>query len=337
MLKLEQQKKALNDLRLIKLQNPNFELTSKSIYWYLALWGLPKDYSEYVKINFFEKWIKRFENTSNIDVLWSPDWPAFCQFKNGVLGNDYIKIYLSLDKQNIEEGVNRLFDFLAKENIVHQSKVASKLRTDCIIIRIGANDVEALKKINTFIENDSCIQRGKNETNPFIPNIDSIGVMHDDGESYNKCLSEIIEEYLNSIDLNKPIEINDFVKFASQKFILKNNIIGYECLYNLYDQNFGIGTFMSDIREQTSITKFPLAKAVMTTFDNYSKEQAIAALVESTKGRYNGFARYEKSDIRKTTDLRIVKRTKRNTLSTKPIKEQKLKARKNGKKNLPKN
>lgn len=203
-------------------KSQNVYLTPKVIYSYLIQRNvLPEDRDKRIsnvtyddhfqyekkpleKWDFFGRWIDRFKGKKNINVFCSFGWQEFCQFENGDFshiaeeGNvNYVKMYIPLKYDHLYEGANRIFDFLAKENIVHKSKIRRKVRMDDIVIRLP--DIKDVEKLQNFIDHDHYIQEGLMKGNAFAFQNNGISYAMDGRLSYNNVLSEMISRYINQI------------------------------------------------------------------------------------------------------------------------------------------
>ncbi len=210
--------KVLKDLyeSNINLKQYGTKLTEKMIYHYLTKLGLPeKERNERINNN-FPDWIETFKNFPNIEVFNSRDWKYFCQFINGHVEPECIKMYVSLDSSHINKGAKIIFSFLANNNISHLSKIGSDVRTDDIVIRL-TNEDDA-RKLSDFISNSKYIQDGMQKVNPFCFEHNGIGYAYDGHLSYNSCVSKIIADYINRMyELGKDkneININSFYQFV---------------------------------------------------------------------------------------------------------------------------
>lgn len=145
--------------------------------------------------NFFGRWINRFRNTNNINVFWGADWTSFCRFENGNVSSKCIKMYIPLDYDHIYAGANKIFDFLASNNIQHHSKISSMIRFDDIVVRLGNRD--DAQKLQRFIDNDQYIKEGLIESNPFAFGCNGISYAFDNMSSYNSCVANLISSYIN--------------------------------------------------------------------------------------------------------------------------------------------
>ncbi len=170
---------------------------------------------------FFDKWIQRFKERQDTEVKVEEDWSYFCQFNRGdaLSFPDHIKIYIPLDLQHMERGVNEIFDFLSENNMVHRSKVGKGLRFDTIVVRLtNRKDADKFMK---FLKKNSYIQEGLMAPNPFAFNRDGIAMAVDGHLSYNSTLCKYISLYMSTRkEENRLAEvgIDDFYNFVREYY-----------------------------------------------------------------------------------------------------------------------
>lgn len=187
----------LKDFDTIYSQNPSLEINSNSLYFYLARYGLsPEEMKDRDISDNFSKWIERNKNKPNLDVFWSERQSAFLQFHNNKNPGKEYKIYLSFHKDNIYECVNRVFDFMAENNVVHFSKVANKVRADDVVLRVTNED--DMFKVMNFVNNDPMLVAAAKPRNPFMMQHGIASFSYDDMLSFNSTLSLVLEEYFKS-------------------------------------------------------------------------------------------------------------------------------------------
>lgn len=205
----------LKDL-YISVNRGNIMLTDGAVYHYLV--GRTANNKQRINSSnnsMFNKWIDRFRSRKNIRVFVSDNWKYFCQFTNddktinGTL--DYIKMYIPLDYNHVEEGANRIFDFLEKNNIKHHSKIATDVRADDVVVRLYRK--EDAVKLQNFVSSDRYIKEGMLPVNPFCFNKDGVGYAYDNMSSYNSYVSAIVADYINLAKTNN-VDIAD-VNIAS--------------------------------------------------------------------------------------------------------------------------
>lgn len=191
----------------------NYELTTRMVYGNLIYMGV-RNKRDSISSN-FNDWINYFRNIDNINVFVSPTWKYFCQFKN--LKSNYvdsysmIKLYIPLDKEHINLGAKKLFDYMAQENVCHQSKIGSAVRFDDVVIRVSSS--KDADKIINFIQNDEYFSEGLLPTNPFALSSNNVSVSWDGTLSYNMVVSNWISEYINYEKENNNLDNVGYARF----------------------------------------------------------------------------------------------------------------------------
>lgn len=292
----------LNLCQAIRKKRGN-DLTQKEVYSLLENFRIKKSdllsNKSMEPIFLFPEWFNHFKKASNVDVFsWRNYWTCF---ENGnVRGQDYIKIYLSLDRDHLKEGVNQLISFLGKENIIHQSKSTSLIRTDNVIVRLRANDYDGLKKIYNFIKNNKYIREGQNLVNPFVPTVNNVGVMYDDGRSYNTDLSRAISSYINNFSKSDNISFSEFAKFIKNNFqndpVFLNNFnqaFFEKGKYQYIVENDSLNKNHASETEKNHVEKMQmLENAIIATLKKYGKSQVLGAIKKAVySGDYRSFTR----------------------------------------------
>lgn len=176
-------------------QNHNLPIESDTIYSHLANYGLTQEEINDKDIRFnFDKWIEFFRNKSNINVFHTDMQTRFLQFRNAKnLSAKCVKLYVSLPKDKIFGGVNKIFSFVAGNNMSTHSKVADRIRSDSIVIRLN-EAADALKVID-YINNDNELSYSCKKTNPFLFRQGNVGIAYDDMLSYNSTVALMLEQY----------------------------------------------------------------------------------------------------------------------------------------------
>lgn len=178
----------------------------------------------------FSRWCRK-ERTKTYTFV-QPDWNYFCQFisadNKAMAATNHIKVYVPLDYEHIERGVNELFDFLEENNISHISKVGSKIKSDDVVIRLI--NKEDLYKLLDFIKNNKYLQEGLLKPNPFAYNEGNIALVCDGILSYNETLANYIMLYVKKlIETNcvKQASLKGFYRFVieyyAQTFVEERN------------------------------------------------------------------------------------------------------------------
>ena len=173
------------------------EINRDTIYSHLALYGLTEEDVKNREIDYnFQSWINNFQNDPNLAVYYTERQPGFLQFQNKKsLGDKHVKLYLSYPADKINYCVNKIFKYVADQDMPTCSKVSKKLRSDSVVLRM-ANFDDAAKVIN-YINSDYELTSCAKETNPFSIKHGVVGVAYDDMLSYNTTLSFVMEEYFN--------------------------------------------------------------------------------------------------------------------------------------------
>lgn len=159
--------------------------------------------------NNFSDWIASFKNVKNINVFVSDNWRYFCQFVNDdynvISPYNMIKMYIPVDDAHINEAAKRIFSFMARNGMIHHSKIGSEVRFDDIVIRIS-NEEDA-KKIEEFVMNDPYIKEGLMKPNPFAFNNGFISYAWDGELSFNSVIASYVSNCIN--DLKNRNQLND--------------------------------------------------------------------------------------------------------------------------------
>ena len=313
--------KELSNYAKMSPLNNNF---SETIYNYLRSYNLGNERDLDIK-NRFVLWINRFqlkktkcENTSN--------HPYWCQFINEKYPNqtlkesDPVKLYIPLKSDFIYQGVNLIFDFCEQNNIIHQSKVAARMRNDNVVLRIKNID-DAVKLIN-FVNENHYLKQGHLTPNPFCFNAGNVGLAIDNYNSYNENVSKFLANYIiykKQTNTLSNVGINDFYNFvANNKLPYSNekNKIYLEEIRNLILKSLESNDFNKFVKHYYSVSGNKklekeldisyeknykildlLDEAIETTVENYNIDTAKNALYLYLKtGNTNGFSRYKNNN-----------------------------------------
>lgn len=221
-------------------------LNNRNIYDMLRFYGIKDNDKENGQAKdvryFFDKWSKRFQDKMfhkhNFQTYRFPD-QKFWGIKSKKETNDdnkWIKIYLAIDSNHLDKSVDKLINFLDKNNdFEYDMKVAGKIRSDNIVIRIKSE--EDAKKIIDFISNDNYISEGKNKQNPFMPNTNDIGKIHDAEGSYNDFIANFICEYLKKTTSTSYSSFIEYLKNQVPHFTYLKDMETYFGYKNTYGQN----------------------------------------------------------------------------------------------------
>lgn len=223
-------------------------LSPDRIYTILSYYSIPYDEQNVSIENYFDKFINNFRNVPNANVFVDANWSYFCQFTNDPTGSMYdtnpIKIYIPLRKEHLEENVNKIIMFMAKNNIIHRSKLAKKVRVDDLVLRVR-NKNDANKVINYI--NSAIPKEDLYECNPFCVNEGNVGLTMDRYMSYNEILSKYLCLYMSDIYYKNEIASYESFKTFMQVHLrtliskkAKNYILRFKSLedYRLSDEEF---------------------------------------------------------------------------------------------------
>ena len=253
----------------------------------------------------FSDWINEFKDVNNIDVFVSKKSNYFCIFENeneeSIYAYNKIKMYIPLDKEHIYEGANRLFKFMAENNMSHNSKIARKVRFDDIVLRIDSKSDAS--KIEEFVMNDKYIQEGMIKHNPFAFHRNNIAYAWDGRESFNTVLSQYISNYINGIDKNKldKASYKDFAIYLSSvyndTFIKGKNIDDYALVMGINGEDY---EYIQKLVNYEGITKLLVASIMPDkSMDEYYRiylENIDNKHYLDTMNRLKGFVSNKKED-----------------------------------------
>ena len=137
-----------------------------------------------------------------------------------------IKMYMSLGKKDSFWFLYSLMSFCNENRILHNSKIASSIRNDDVVLRVYSLD--DAEKVKEYIKN-SIFEL--NNPNPFCLTDGKIGYAMDSGDSYNEFVSKTIDGYISQLDDQTKVGYESFrtyvlnlkmndVKLLSLKFAL---------------------------------------------------------------------------------------------------------------------
>lgn len=206
-------------------KNSNIPLEKKYIYSYLVshtikdgyLQGIPRESLVNVQLHLNEKYkglegINTFTGPKPNNVFWVIENRGQMKDKNFYEGiKDSIKLYLPVDASNIYEVSTKVLDYIIKEGIHIQAKIAKNMRSDVFVIRVL--DKDKLDKLLNYI--NSLDYNSKSKPNPFALNVGRVSTTKDGMMSYNMVLSEYITEYLKSE--REEITLENFKKFMHKQ------------------------------------------------------------------------------------------------------------------------
>lgn len=208
-------------------KNSNIPLEKEYIYSYLAshttkdgyLQGIPRESLVNVQLHLNEKYkglegINTFTGPKPNNVFWVIENRGQMKDKNFYEGiKDSIKLYLPVDASNIYEVSTKVLDYIIKEGIHIQAKIAKNMRSDVFVIRVL--DKDKLDKLLNYI--NSLDYNSKSKPNPFALNVGRVSITKDGmmSYSYNTVLAEYITEYLKSE--REEVTLENFKKFMHKQ------------------------------------------------------------------------------------------------------------------------
>lgn len=206
-------------------KNSNIPLEKKYIYSYLAshttkdgyLQGIPRESLVNVQLHLNEKYkglegINTFTGPKPNNVFWVIENRGQMKDKNFYEDiKDSIKLYLPIDASNIYEVSTKVLDYIIKEGIHIQAKIAKNTRSDVFVIRVL--DKDKLDKLLNYI--NSLDYNSKSKPNPFALNVGRVSITKDGMMSYNTVLAEYITEYLKSE--REEVTLENFKKFMHKQ------------------------------------------------------------------------------------------------------------------------
>ena len=180
-------------------KNSNIPLEKKYIYSYLVshtikdgyLQGIPRENVAgahlHLKVHLNEKYkgsegINTFTGPKPNNVFWVIENRGQMKDKNFYEDiKDSIKLYLPVDASNIYEVSTKVLDYIIKEGIHIQAKIAKNIRSDVFVIRVL--DKDKLDKLLNYI--NSLDYNSKSKPNPFALNVGRVSITKDRIMSYN--------------------------------------------------------------------------------------------------------------------------------------------------------
>ena len=207
------------------LQNPNLPVSRDIIYNELSRFStygnehyiIDSDSLVGVQVRLNNK----FKSNSKVRTFTSRDG-YFWAIENrcGKSDNDFfadmynsIKLYVSVDPDNIYKVSELLFNFMIKENIIMQCKISKSMRNDALVCRVSGED--AARKVSDYL--NSLYYDSKFRPNPFLLDNGKVSMTMDGRLSYNIVLAKLLEQYFSLKRMNKQLDkinCNDFNSFV---------------------------------------------------------------------------------------------------------------------------
>lgn len=261
----------------LQKENPKLKLSRNFVFSELERYGLQGnnigEKRQFVNVEeYFRKWIQYYSGDPDIQVCLIDTKPEFCYFVNGNIGRnnnrDFIKLYIPIDRDYLYDGAIRLFNYIASLGVEHESKIARKIRSDNVVVRLNAKDSEAAKMIVDFVTSDQYLKSRLNSVNPYLPTYKGIGFIRESGISYNGEIGEAISQYIDMVvSQNRQPNIVEFREF------LKANCRYPEVLVNF---DYAMGNNDEHYTEEQRRNVF--VDSLKTTYIKYGINQVSNAL-----------------------------------------------------------
>ncbi len=330
------------------VQNPNLVINHNLVYRELCKLGMDEqelsETREQTPVKpVFQEWINRNTKSGNyqkglrvehhLDNL-----PQFLQFFSCIDGeeildaNGFIKLYIPLKYKGLFDKANELFDFITNSGIRHASKIADRMRSDNVVVRLEPDDYESALRIISFMSRDS-MKGSLNPVNPFVPSIHGIGIMQESGISYNGQMATLIADYVNYCIKNMRTPLIDdfyewFIKNSYDQEIdgILKCALGKtkELIYPTKDETRGLNIGSNDSKDEfhfIDLYSSPKDKlfleCLLATYQKYGLDQAISAITHlNLLENYNCFSNGDKSyrdrmmkEVTKEDVIDCIKRT----------------------------
>ena len=248
--------------------------TPDNLYYFLTTYNIPNEDRDFKVKPLFNEWIDYFKDNPNIKVFNSPSLKYFCQFVN--YPNDQqplsnpIKMYLHIGSKDILEVGKLIFDFLAQNNIIHNSKIGSDIRLDDIVIRVYSKD--DYYKIKDFIQKTPRIKNALQETIPIAFHDENINLAIDRDLSYNQAIAAYIYWYIvDSKKEKKEICYKNFLSYISNiylKVFIKKNKEDIDLFIKRFDRHY-IKIPEDLLNNYHEVTKTILESLIENNMTNY--------------------------------------------------------------------
>lgn len=300
----------LDMIKQFAIYNPDKEIKQNFVYSQLIGFNVKNESGPYKDVSsYFNYWLDYYQKNNNINVYHLKERKCFLWFINGKIRGNEIKLYIPLDINHIHEGAKELFDFISSTNIEHQSKIASIIRNDNIVIRV--NKMEDAQTIINYVQNNKYLQEGLMNVNPFLPNCDGIGLAMDNSYSFNSTVADSICEFLkilrdkNRLDLFTVEGLNQYIQTKIPTIQDEDLKDIYKLMYKTTSKQFILQDFVSHAnnklsdkytseRERILDPVYYFEQAVINTYKKYP-QNIETAILEYLKGNPNYFTNDEKS------------------------------------------
>lgn len=142
---------------------------------------------------------------------------GLAEYKEEFKGKFPIKLYIPIGKNDSLNFIMNLIYFIENSNIWHQSKLASDIRTDDMVVRVYTE--EDARKIIDFVNANA----GETllETNPFLERDGKVGLAVDGSQSFNRSTSYLVADYIEECNNNGKAEecgLEGFRKYLQERY-----------------------------------------------------------------------------------------------------------------------
>ena len=146
----------------------------------------------------------------------------------------YCKVYLPIKPSTYHKVFDELIDLhqelrsetrkeLGSTRAIGQFKLRTSPANDAVVYRF--NKREGYEIFIELLRQRKEIMKRLGKPNMFVPNIDGIGIIYDDGGSYIRFVTEYIQNYVNfAIRTNQKVNLDDFILFVSECNTSDNSI-----------------------------------------------------------------------------------------------------------------
>ena len=176
----------------------------------------------------------------NLRIFVADNWKYYAQFinKNKRVSSRGIKIYLPLKQENFVNNVNEIIDYIDKNDLCVEGKIASHLRADSIVLTF--EDLETINKMASFIGNNKKLKDSLAESNPFLMTDNLVGYSIESKIIYNLEVSWYIADFVNEHYMKRTLDLvnadnfyNYLVKKYRETFVTGENLISFKHTRNL--------------------------------------------------------------------------------------------------------
>ena len=221
------------------MKNTDKNFTKDDFYYLLKYIGINKDKSRAPEIEeFYAKFLDSLnnslvrhvvrktgkkENTTHYIGFYTDERASY---------TESCKVYFPVKYEYMISALKTIFSYLIRNSIESVVKFHVKATNENIVIRFY-HEEDVIPFIN-YCNNNFILDDLLERVNPFIATIYGIGIVKDDNtvSTYNKTLSEILEDYFNFLKMNNALEKTSDLQFLD--YVIRrgeeesNEIIKYD-------------------------------------------------------------------------------------------------------------